>query len=218
MDASLDDSSFGDDGGVDRGALGAGKQARLANAGTAGVGARVVRDGRRSLAMDVPDLALLVLRFSSKRLPCNLGRNRGSAPPAEATFGIEGKVSCACTAADIGLAGASFTSGLEVARGLEGTIPSCCHRGLDKVLRNGIAPLLDGSKVSNIDDPGSMGGGGLRCNGGAGWVGVAVDAGAAAALKNILAADETRLMAAPSAPSPLPCEDSSSSSEAADLK
>ncbi len=217
MDASSDDPSLGDDGGVDRGALGAGKKARLAITGTAGVGTRVVRDGRRSLTNDDPDLPLLVLVVrSSKCLPCNLGRNGGPAFMAEAFFGVEGNVSCACTAAEIGLAGASFTSGLEVARGLEGTIPSCCHRGFDRVLRNGMAPSLDGSKVSNIDDPGSMGGGGPRCSGGVGWVGVATEAGAAAVLKNILAADDTRLMAAPSAPSPLPCEDSSSSSEAAE--
>ena len=68
------------------------------------------------------------------------------------------------------------TRGLDEARGLEGMIPSRCHLGLDGVLRLLEVPVWRGSKVSNMDDPGRMGDGGLCCCGGTGAGAVAAAA------------------------------------------
>jgi len=47
----------------------------------------------------------------------------------DAADGNRGTAKCACTgtAEAIGLEGGNSTRGLDVAKGLEGTIPRCCH-------------------------------------------------------------------------------------------
>jgi hypothetical protein len=84
----------------------------------------------------------------------NLGMSGGGAmcrlvpaPTAEGAggaipLGNKGMVNCAWTPpVEMGLEGGMATRGLDEARGLEGMIPSRCHRGLDGVLRPPVGGL-----------------------------------------------------------------------------